>query len=178
MQQITELLSTGGVGARIPIIQRAVEAATAASGQAAQRNREVTARAGLTGSAFDISNQLGHQARSSAAIASIGPQMASQMLAQAPSAIANTVQLGLSAVSSDIRRQSINVANYGAFMNAIRESFTSWYGGGGGGGSTPTADTSGGGPYNLSVDTGGNTGRTLVPVGSTGAGGSYLGYGG
>lgn len=97
-QQMAEGLQTGGVGARIPIVQRAVEAQMGANAQANQQNRERTARAGLTGSPFDVANQLGAQAQQSQKVAAIGPEMVNQMISGAGQDV--TAATGLPGLSS------------------------------------------------------------------------------
>lgn len=46
-QQMQEALSTGGIGARLPIVQRGIEATNAATSQALTSAREDFARAGM-----------------------------------------------------------------------------------------------------------------------------------
>ena len=49
LSQLTEALTTGGVGARIPIIQRAVEASQQATAQGVNQTKEDLARSGING---------------------------------------------------------------------------------------------------------------------------------
>ena len=133
MSQITDLLQSGGVGARVPVVQRAVEAQTAAAGQAATVNRQNTARAGLSGSAFDVSNQLGMNTQNASQIASIGPNMAAQIYQTAPGIISNQTAQGLQAVSMETQRRAQNAMMQAQMLNAIRSSITGFYGGGSGG---------------------------------------------
>lgn len=46
-QQVQEALTTGGVGARLPIVQRGIEATNAATSQATNQAQENFARAGM-----------------------------------------------------------------------------------------------------------------------------------
>jgi hypothetical protein len=112
-QQLAEGLQTGGVGARIPIIQRATEAQMAADAQANRQNRETTARAGLSGSPFDVANQLGARTAQSSKEAAIGPNIVQQMIGGASEA--TTAATGIPGLSSaaNIKQQA---ASQGASM--------------------------------------------------------------
>jgi hypothetical protein len=140
--QLTEALTTGGVGARIPIIMRAVEAASAAAGQSAQLNREKTAKAGLGGTAFDVNSQLTQDTASKSAIANIGPSVAEGMIAQAPNTINQATGQALTIGQLNQQRQMFNAQVMGGFYENLKGSLESLnpYGGGGGG-STPLAST-------------------------------------
>jgi hypothetical protein len=162
MSQITDLLQSGGVGARVPIIQRAVEAETAAAGQDATVNRQNTARAGLIGSAFDVSNQLQHQTSSSSAIAGIGPNMAAQIFSQVPSIISNQTAQGLQAVSMETQRRAQNAMMQAQMLNAIRSSITGWYGGGSGGQASNDITTN---SASIPTDSGGTSEVSYSPSG-------------
>jgi hypothetical protein len=100
-RQLNEALKTGGVGARIPIIQRAIEAQSAANQQTNTLNREKVARAGLGGSAFDVNAQLAAHTIQSRQLAGIGPSMAQAMIGEAPSLITGATGIpGLSAAAA------------------------------------------------------------------------------
>ena len=61
--QVTEALQTGGIGARIPIISKAVESSKAATSQALTQIDESLARSGLSDSTFGARIRAGEVSR-------------------------------------------------------------------------------------------------------------------
>jgi hypothetical protein len=125
-KQTLEALRTGGVGARIPIIQRAVEAATAAGGQAMEKTRQGVARAGLTGSPFDVNTQLAGNTAISSAIAGIPAKAGMEMVGAAPGTLGGITSQALTAGQLDQQRKEFNVQMYGQFMEDIKSSIEFW----------------------------------------------------
>jgi len=157
-QQLTEALQTGGVGARIPIIQRAVEAAMGAAGQSETLGRERTARAGLAGSPFDVASQIGTHTANTANIAGIGPSIASQLIAQGPNMVNAATSQAINLGQMDLGRQEFNSNQIGRFYEDLKQSleFTGSAAAGGGG-----AGAEGGG---------GTNSPTTIDYASTGQG--------
>ena len=94
--QETEALKTGGVGAQIPIINRAVDASRGAESSANQETQQALARAGLANTSFGASilgnqNMAGRQAT-----AAIPTNIASQFI----SAVPGTASTGVGAASA------------------------------------------------------------------------------
>ena len=109
-KQLNEAMTTGGVGARIPIIQRAVEAQSAAEGQSQTLGREKTARAGLSGSPFDVASQLGQQTEASSRIAAVGPTMAANMFQGAGGEVTSATGIPGLAEAAGIKQGAANQA--------------------------------------------------------------------
>jgi hypothetical protein len=82
--QALEAMRTGGVGTNIPIVSRAIDASTAASGISMEQLRQNLARAGFSGSSF-ATNALTNEATAAGqSAAAIGPAAAQSYIAQAP----------------------------------------------------------------------------------------------
>ena len=94
LRQIQEALTTGGVGAQIPIAQRAVEAALLGQSAATDATRDSLARAGLTGTPFaeQILASLRLQGGIAAREAELGP--ARNMINLAPQLAAGLSGIG------------------------------------------------------------------------------------
>lgn len=135
LSQLTEALQTGGVGARIPIIQRAVEAAMGANQQSETLGRQQTARAGLSGTPFDIASQLGTRTQDSAQVAGIGPAIASQLIGQGPELTSSTYNTALGANQQFQGVEEFNSNQIGRFYEDLKQSleFTGSAAAGGGG---------------------------------------------
>lgn len=95
--QMQEMLTTGGAGARIPIVQRAEEAQRRASSQALGDVSEQLALKGLAGTPIGENTlaQTIQQGRS--AVAGVGPGMAAQWLQGVPGYILGQAQSAMGA---------------------------------------------------------------------------------
>lgn len=82
-RQVQEALKTGGVGARIPMIQQAVSQSQQATGRAVSQTSEELAKRNIGGS-FAASQLAGVRQAGEQATAGIPTQMAQQLLSQAP----------------------------------------------------------------------------------------------
>ena len=83
--QGVEALQTGGVGARIPIIQRAVEGTRVAASQAETRTTESLAQAGLMGTPFGENILAGQRTQAGLGEQSQLNQILMQFISQLPS---------------------------------------------------------------------------------------------
>jgi hypothetical protein len=100
-KQLTEALKTGGVGARIPIIQRAVENVNTATAAATKGASADFARSGLAGSSFAAEALAGVRASGSARAAEIPTDIAEQLISAGPGLISSGSGIpGLSAAAS------------------------------------------------------------------------------
>jgi hypothetical protein len=85
LAQMSEALSTGGVGAQIPLIQKSVEASRQATSQGLREAEELGARTGGGRGSSALSNTLGQLAlQGNLATSQITTNIASQFIAAAP----------------------------------------------------------------------------------------------
>ena len=100
MYQFQEALGTGGVGAQIPIVQRAEESQRRAYSQSMKDLEMNFAQSGLAGTPFAAAekSRLGTEARSS--IADVGPSMVQQFLAMIPGFVSGQTSSILGTVPS------------------------------------------------------------------------------
>jgi hypothetical protein len=104
--QAMEAMRTGGVGTNIPIVSRALDASTAASGQNMESLRENLARSGYGGSSF-ATNALTNQAQTAGQqAAAIGPAAAESYIAAAP-------QIGLDTGGTSAMAQAAGLVTSG-----------------------------------------------------------------
>ena len=82
--QMQELLTTGGVGARVPIIARAEEAQRTATSQAIGSVDERLAQKGLAGTPFGEAIRAQTVQQGASTVAGVGPGMAAQWLQTIP----------------------------------------------------------------------------------------------
>lgn len=88
-KQLTEALKTGGVGARIPIIQRAVENVNTATAAATKGASADFARSGLAGSSFAAQALAGIRAAGSTKAAEIPTDVAQELISAGPGLISS-----------------------------------------------------------------------------------------
>jgi hypothetical protein len=144
--QTLEALKTGGVGARIPIIQRAVEQSKQATGQALKGTSDSAAAGGVTGpylqSILAATRMSGEQQTSQ-----IPTQIASDLIGRAPGLVSGMQGQGLQALgqgaSIDLQQQEFNVARFEDFMRDLKGSLQMTGSSFGGGGGTTPATNSG-----------------------------------
>ena len=135
--QTTEALKTGGVGARIPIIQRAVEASKQATGNALRGTSGDLAARGITGpyasSILSATREAGGQATSQ-----IPTDIAGQMIGAAPNIVGGFTGQGLGGLSTSGGIQAnlnmFNSEQFAKFMEDLKSSIQSASSSGAGGG--------------------------------------------
>lgn len=121
--QLEEALNTGGVGARIPIIQRAIEASNASSSKTLGSTQDSLARSGLVGT--PEGQRILAQVRQQGAYQSeqTPTNIINQLLAQAPNAVlgsASNITSGLqSAAATEGGLQASNQAQEAASQSAV-----------------------------------------------------------
>lgn len=91
-EQLMEALTTGGVGARIPIISKAMEASKRATSKAMTGAGEDMARKGLSGSPFGEAILSNISREGAYATSQIGPQYAQQMISGIPGYVGGMAQ--------------------------------------------------------------------------------------
>ncbi len=82
--QMLEMLTTGGAGARVPIVSRAEEAQRRASSQALTQLDERLAQKGLAGTPFGEQIRSQQELAGRQAVAGVGPAMASEWIKGIP----------------------------------------------------------------------------------------------
>ena len=121
--QVSEALTTGGVGARIPIISKSVEASKAATSQALKQIDESLARSGLATSPFGARVRAGEVSRGARATAAIPTNIAQQLISFAPNLVTGTggqvLQGAGVAAQTAGASQAAAAANELAFLNAL-----------------------------------------------------------
>lgn len=90
--QLQEALTTGGIGARIPIIQKSVEASKSATSAALRGTEESLARAGIAGDPFGQKVLAGTRLAGETATAQIPINIIQQMISGAQSAVLGSAQ--------------------------------------------------------------------------------------
>lgn len=122
LSQLTEALATGGVGARIPIIQRAIEAQYQAAGRENQTLKENIARSGQSGTVFANQAQAQQNVAASSRLADVGPSIARAMVEGAPQTIASQQNPAIEGLgqASNIRSQ-LNIQEAEAFIKLMRD---------------------------------------------------------
>jgi len=139
--QVLEALKTGGVGAQIPVIQRAVENSRAASGQALQQTSDQLAGANLSGTPYGQSILAQGRIAGNLASANIPTDIAQQFIGMGPGLATTTAQQGLGAVQSatslNLQRQEFNAEQFASFMKDVKQSVQSLFGAGMGASGSP-----------------------------------------
>lgn len=115
--QLTEALRTGGVGAKIPVIQRSVEASNQANSQALAQTAQQLAQRNIGGTA-GARILAGQRLAGAQQTSQIGPQMAQQAIAQFMPFLAQTQGLGFGSLSQLAQAQQQNEQFNAAQRNA------------------------------------------------------------
>lgn len=139
--QIAEALRTGGVGAQIPVVQKATEASGLASGQARQNTQASLARSGLSGTPFG-ERILAEQGQSAAlARSQLGPQIAQQFIGMAPGLTGQATQSATGLVSAGMQGNAAQQAAKQQTMGQLMGGLFQAGGSIGGGFATPDTTT-------------------------------------
>lgn len=136
--QLEEALRTGGVGARIPIIQRAVGDVQAATTRAMGQSREQFARAGIGGSPIALQSLAQQQMAGSQAAARIPTEIAGQIIGAGPQMVAGQEQqalggfatAGAAAQQAQMARAQMRMQLIGALGKSIGGGLSGLLGGG------------------------------------------------
>lgn len=132
--QQLEALRTGGVGARVPIIQNAVAASRQATGDALQQEQGTLATQGLAGTVFG--NRILNQGRilGDTATSRIPTDYASKLIEGAPSFVSQLTSLASgnlnNAAGLDLATQQFNDLQSKAFFEDLKQSIMSSAGAG------------------------------------------------
>lgn len=104
IQQVTEALRTGGIGAQIPIIGQAVSSANQAQSQALQGTENSLASSGLTRSPYGQSILAQQRQQGAQAIGRIPTDYAQQFIGQGPSFSGGLLQAILGSLNKSSSR--------------------------------------------------------------------------
>ena len=116
--QLAEALSTGGVGARIPFVQRAVEASQQATAQGLARTREDLARSGVNG--LFARNTLAQQRQAGGQQASqIESGLLQQFISQTIPFLTATQQNAFGALQGVLQGKQFNAAQTANALDSI-----------------------------------------------------------
>lgn len=125
MSQLTEALKTGGVGAKIPTIQRAVEAQKQATSQAATQTAEQLARRNIGGTAAGRI-LAGTRLAGASAESRIPTDIVGQVIAQGLPLASNMRSMGMGGIQAggqaDLQAQQFNALQFKALMQDIKSS--------------------------------------------------------
>jgi hypothetical protein len=123
IDQMAEALTTGGVGARIPIINRAVESSQRATSNTLKALDAQLAQSGLGGTPF------GERIRSEATqqgqfqTSQIGPGIVAQLLQQIPGFITGTNQIAISGLTGQAGAEASQAGAQANFLASIMSPF-------------------------------------------------------
>ena|SRR5690242_16523417 len=130
--QQLEALKTGGVGARIPMIQRAVEASKSATANALSGTSAELATSGVAGTPFAANILAGARMSGEQATSQIPTNIAQNILSSGTTGldtIRTALGFGQTGVSSlgqsgslDLNRQEFNAAQFASFMKDLKDS--------------------------------------------------------
>jgi hypothetical protein len=133
--QQLEALKTGGVGARIPMIQRAVEASKAATAGALRGTTDELAATGLAGTPFAASTLAGTRMSGEQATSQI-PTTIAQHVISSPTSGLDMIRAALDfgtagagaehgSAALDLSRQTFNAEQFASFMKDLKQSVQS-----------------------------------------------------
>jgi hypothetical protein len=127
LRQLREALATGGIGARIPIIQQAVRNVQATTQQQLQQARNLLARQGLGASPFAATLLSGIQAAGAQQAATIPTDIARELISAGPNLLSGATGIpGLApAAAIQERAQAQGTANQQATLGTIGQIGTS-----------------------------------------------------
>ena len=125
LSQLSEALSTGGVNARIPMIQQAVSRSNQAAANAMSQTAEQLASRNI-GGPFAQRIMAGQNMAANQQAAAIPTQMAQQMINQTTPFLSATSALGMGALAqagqADMTVDQVNAQMYKAFMQDLKDS--------------------------------------------------------
>lgn len=116
LSQINEAMSTGGIGARAPIIGSATTQLQNSIAQALSGTRNDLARSGNAGTPFGDRALAGQRMTGATQISAVGPNIAQSMIQQGGSSIGGTIQSILGALAGQGNSNSKN--GHGGLMTS------------------------------------------------------------
>ena len=119
LSQFEELLTTGGVGARQPIIRKAVEGSKRATSKSLQALEGDLARTGLAGTPFGENIRAGTRREGEFAASQIAPNMAMQLLQMIPNFLLGQGNVAISGMGQAAGAQAQEQMVGPAWLQAI-----------------------------------------------------------
>lgn len=145
--QTEEALKTGGVNARIPQVQRAVEASRTAASEATAQTKDETAQAGIGATPYAQNILAQVNQRGNLATSATLSDLINELTRAAPGIALGFTSLGTNALSGGANLQQaqadFNATQQRAFYEDLKNSLQSFSPSGGGAGSTASFDSSG-----------------------------------
>lgn len=116
--QLAEALSTGGVGARLPFVQRAVEASQQANAQGLSRTKEDLARSGVSG-LFARNALAGQRQAGNLASSQIESNLLQQFISQTIPFLTATQNTAFGALQGVLQGKQFNAAQTANALDSI-----------------------------------------------------------
>jgi hypothetical protein len=122
--QMEEALTTGGVGARMPIIRKAEEASRLATSNTLRALDAELAQTGLAGTPFGENIRAGTTQRGALATAGVGPGIVQQFLQMIPGYITGSNQVTVSGLGQAAGAQAQQAGAEAQYLGAMLSPFS------------------------------------------------------
>ena len=126
--QMEEALTTGGVGARMPIISKAEESSRQATSNALRALETQLATTGQAGTPFGTRARAETTQRGEQATAGIGPNIIAQFLQQIPGFITGSNQMTIQGLTGAAGAQAQMAGSEANWLQALMGPFTAYMG--------------------------------------------------
>ena len=126
--QFLEALVTGGAGARLPIVNKAVESSRRATSNTLRGLDEQLAQSGLAGTPFGVQARTQTEQEGRFATSQIEPNMVLQMLSQIPGFVMGSNQVTVSGLGQAAGAQAQQAGAEAAFLQAMMSPFKFGFG--------------------------------------------------
>ena len=124
LKQFEEVLTTGGVGARQPIIRKAVEGSKRATSTSLQALEGDLARTGLAGTPFGENIRAGTRREGEFATSQIAPNMAMQLMQMIPNFLLGQSNVAVSGLGQAASAQQQRAGTGPEWLNALTAAIT------------------------------------------------------
>ena len=121
--QFLEALTTGGSGARMPIISKAVESSQRATSKTMRSTEENLARGGLAGTPFGAQIRAQTQQQGEFATSQVEPNMIMQILQQIPGFVTGSSQVTTSGMGQAAGAQAQQTGAFGNLVSGMMSPF-------------------------------------------------------
>ena len=129
VDQMYEALTTGGVGARIPIISKAVESSQRATSESLKALDAQLAQTGLAGTPFGVRARQEAEQGGRFATSQISPNIISQIISQIPGFVTGQQQIAVSGLGQQVSGEAQQAGAQAAFLQAMMSPFKFGFGG-------------------------------------------------
>ncbi len=128
VQQMGEALTTGGVGARMPIIRKAEESSRQATSNALRALEKELAVTGQAGTPFGTRAKAETTQRGEMGTSQIGPSMIAQFLQQIPGVITGSNQMTIQGLSGAAGAEAQQAGAQASMLSAMMSPFSFGFG--------------------------------------------------